>query len=107
MPPETRPDKKKVTDEVWDDDRVREFLTRTPYPGHDHPDFVLLLKAYRGMRPEDFERFARFFAAHGHDFDARNEAGETFMQFVARHRQARPFLDIIAAVRSANGRTAS
>jgi hypothetical protein len=95
-----RPDKKKVTDEVWDDARVREFLHRRPYPGHDHPDFVLLLNAYRGMRAEDFERFARFFVEDGHDFDARNEDGETFMEFVSGHHQAQPFLEIIAAVRA-------
>ena len=94
-----RPDKKKVTDEVWDDARVREFLKPRP-AGPDAADFVLLLHAYRGMRPEDFERFARFFVDDGHDFDARNEKGETFMEFVARHRQARPFLDIIDAARA-------
>jgi len=95
-----RPDKKKVTDEVWNDDRVREFLAREPYSGSDHPDFVLLLNAYRGMRPEDFVRFIGFFLADGHDLDARNDAGETFSEHVARHRHARAFIDIIASARA-------
>ena len=94
-----RPDKKSVTDEVWDDARVRQFLEPRP-PGPDAPDFALLLHAYRSMRPEDFERYARFFVDAGHDFDARNADGETFMQFVARHRQARAFIDIIETVRA-------
>ena len=95
-----RPDKKKVTDEVWSDARVREFLARKPYPGNDHPDFILLLNAYRGMRPEDFVRFIRFFLAEGHDPDARNEEGETFAEHVAAHRQAREFIDILANARA-------
>jgi hypothetical protein len=94
-----RPDKKKVTDEIWDDARVREFLAPRP-PGPDAPDFARLLFAYRHMRLEDFERFARFFAAEGYDFDARSADGETFMQFVAGHRQAGPFIEVIATVRA-------
>jgi len=94
-----RPDKKSVTDEVWDDARVREFLAPRP-SAPDAPDFARLLHAYRSMRPEDFERFARFFAEDGHDFDATNAQGETFMQFVAGHRQGRVFIDIIERVRA-------
>lgn len=97
--PPVRPDKKKITDEVWDDARVREFLDRRPYAGRDAADFVLLLNAYRGMRADDFARFIRFFIAELHDLDARNEQGETFAQHVASHRQAQEFIAIIAAAR--------
>ena len=49
-----RADKKKVTDEVWDDARVQSFLEPRPVPDGDSADFALLLNAYQGMRPEDF-----------------------------------------------------
>jgi len=98
-----RPDKKKVTDEVWSDTRVREFLAREPWPGDDHPDFVLLLNAYRGMRPDDFARFMRFFLEDGHDPVARNAEGETFAEHVAGHHQAGEFIDIIERARAGAG----
>ena len=53
------PSQPKVTDEVWDDERVKRFLDLQP-SGED-ADFHVLVKAYRGMRPEDFERFLGFF----------------------------------------------
>ena len=95
----TRPDKKKVTDEVWSDDRVREYLSRKPYASADHRDFVLLLYAYRAMRIEDFQRFVEFFVADGHRLDARNEDGETFVDYVASHRHARDFIAVVERAR--------
>ena len=50
------PSQPQVTDEVWDDDRVKSFLSLEPN-STETADFYVLLKAYRGMRPEDFERF--------------------------------------------------
>ena len=88
-----RADKKKVTDEVWDDERVRSFLTPRPVVGGDSADFTLLLNAYQGMRPEDFARFIGFFLADGHDLDAANANGETFIDYVTGHRRAAPFID--------------
>jgi len=97
----TRPDKKKVTDEVWSDERVRDYLSREPYASGDDPDFVLLLYAYRAMRVEDFARFVAFFVAEGHRLDARNEDGETFVDYVARHRHARDFIAVVERARGA------
>ena len=92
-----RPDKKIITDEVWDDERVRSFLLpRTPQ-GADDPDFVLLLNAYRGMRVDDFARFIRFFRDAQHDVDAANERGQRFIEFIAPHRHAQAFADILIA----------
>ena len=65
-----RKDKQKVLDEVWDDDRVRGFLTKSvpvqsgqPLPGD--ADFYVLRHAYQSMRPDDFERFLDYFTAAG------------------------------------------
>ena len=51
-----RPDKAKVVDEVWDDARIDEYLTKQAMGG-ESVAFSLLLNAYRSMRPADFERF--------------------------------------------------
>jgi hypothetical protein len=92
-----RPDKKSITDEVWDNDRVRSFLSpRTPQGG-DHPDFLILLNAYRGMRVDDFVRFLRFYCDERHDLDARNEAGQRFIEVIVRHRHGKPFADAMIA----------
>jgi hypothetical protein len=92
-----RADKQKVTDEVWDDDRVKSFLEPRLAVGKDSADFTLLLHAYQGMRPGDFDRFIAFFTADGHDLNATNEQGETFVDYVARHRKATPFVEVMVA----------
>ena len=52
------PSQPQVTNEVWDDDRVKSFLEMEAYDGN--VGFHLLMRAYRGMRPADFERFLPF-----------------------------------------------
>jgi hypothetical protein len=99
-----RPDKKSVTDEVWDDQRVLSFLAPLPRQGRDDADFTLLVNAYRGMRPDDFARFIGFFKKAGHDLDARNEAGQTFIEYVASHRLSTPFVAIMVAAGAVSNR---
>jgi hypothetical protein len=90
-----RPDKKIITDEVWDDQRVRSFLvSRTPQGGDD-PDYLLLLNAYRGMRVDDFARFIRFYCDEQHDLNAKNENGQHFVEFIATHRHGKPFIEVM------------
>jgi len=92
-----RPDKKIITDEIWDDERVRSFLMPLPAQGNDDKDFTLLVNAYRGMRIDDFVRFIRFFREAQHRLDAESESGETFVEFIARHRHGKPFVDAVIA----------
>jgi hypothetical protein len=92
-----RPDKKSITDEVWDNDRVRSFLAPQPPQGADAADFTLLVNAYRSMRADDFARFIAFFVQEKHDLNARNEAGQTLIQFIAPHRHAAAFVDVLTA----------
>ena len=100
-----RPDKKTITDEVWDDDRIRSFLVpRTPQGGDD-PDFLTLLNAYRGMRPDDFARFMRFYKDARRCLNPRNEAGQTFIEHIAPHRHAKEFIDILLAAGASVQRT--
>lgn len=86
------PSQPSVTDEVWDDDRIKSFLDLEPY-GHESADFYVLLKAYRGMRPDDFERFLRFFVEAGRDLDATDRSGRTIWDIMARHRHGAPFIE--------------
>ena len=107
-----------VTDEVWDDDRVKSFLNLQPYlistsvnapvnhltspdenpdanqnvARREAADFHVLLKAYRSMRPEDFARFLVFFSQAERNLDAQDKQGRTLWQIIAGHRHAEAFL---------------
>src|SRR5690554_7884622 len=79
------PDKPKVLDEEWSDERVKSHLPSSPK--EEGADYTALLKAYRAMRAEDFERFVGFFVEAGGDLNATDEAGETLMDLVSQHRK--------------------
>ena len=111
-----------VTDEVWDDARVKSFLNLQPYlistsvnapvnhltspdenpdanpdenqsvARREAADFHVLLKAYRSMRPEDFARFLVFFSQAERNLDAQDKQGRTLWQIIAGHRHAEAFL---------------
>ncbi len=100
-----RPDKKIITDEVWDDERVRSFLVPKSAQGGDTADFVLLLNAYRAMRVDDFARFIRFFVEDRHDLDASNERGQRFVEVIASHRHGKPFAEIMCAAGARSAQT--
>ena len=84
------PTQPQVTDEVWDDARVKSFLELEPYG--ENADFHVLLKAYRGMRVADFERFLRFFNDSGRNLDARDSKGRTLWSIIENHRQGAEFI---------------
>lgn len=69
------PDKPKVIGEEWSDERIRGFLDIVPYDPAINADYHVLLKAYRAMRAEDFERFIGFFVAAGRDPERGGRAG--------------------------------
>ena len=87
------PTQPSVTDEVWDDDRVKSFLEMEPY-GDESADFHVLLKAYRGMRPDDFSRFLRFFVEAGREINARDKQGRTLWDIIEKHRQGAEFIAV-------------
>ncbi len=92
-----RPDKEKVIDEVWDDERVAGFLNKQPM-GTEPADYSILLNAYRAMRPADFERFLVMYVADGRDPGARSRSGETLRETIATHRHGAPFRRLLEAV---------
>ena len=89
-----RPDKLKVIDEVWNDERIQGFLgaevpvlAGNPLEG-DH-DFYVLLRAYRSMRIQDFEKFLDVFTQNEGNCDAVNGDGQTLEEVLSTH--AKPF----------------
>ena len=57
------------------------------------------IKAYRGLRIDDFERFVRFFVEAGLDLDGKDEHGKTFVQAIADQRGAPEYIEVIEKAR--------
>lgn len=89
-------DKEKVLDEVWNEQRVKDFLNVQPAQGVD-ADFHVLLKAYQAMRLENFEEFIDFFIAEGRDINAKGPEGETVLSIISQHRRSTEYADVIRA----------
>lgn len=70
-----RKDKKQVIGEEISDDSIRLFTGVEP-ADDTPPSLHKLVKAYRGLRIDDFEKFLTFFKDAGYDTDAK-DAGAT------------------------------
>ena len=84
-------DKKVIEGEIFDDNRVRSFLNVLPPSGVD-ADFHALEIAYRGMTPDSFERFIKFFREAGRNLQARNPQGQTIADVIKQHRHGEEYL---------------
>lgn len=87
-------DKQKVLDEVWTEERVKDFLHVQPAEGLE-ADFHVLLKAYQSMRLENFEEFVGFFVEDGRNINARGPEGETVLSIVSRHRRSGDYAEVL------------
>ncbi len=74
-------------DEEWSDERLKTFLSLEP-PASLPADYNILLKAYRGMTAELFDRFVPFFVEDGRDINVALEDGSTFLDLVSSHRKS-------------------
>jgi len=83
-----------VRNEEWGDDRLTAFLELQP-PASLPADYNILLKAYRGMTAELFERFIAIYTAAGHDINVALDDGSTFLDLVCSHRKATEYARII------------
>ncbi len=93
-----RKDKKQVIGEEISDESIRLFLE--PEPADDTPASLhKLIKAYRGLRVDDFERFLGFFVEAGYDLNARDAKGQDFVALISDQRQAEPYIELIQAAR--------
>lgn len=89
-------DKQKVLGEVFTDERVKGFL-EVINVGDTDPDFTVLERAYRGMNIGNFVTFVKFFCEEGKNINCVNKDGQTFLQVIAKHRLATPY---VAALKS-------
>ncbi|MBL7250001.1 PA4642 family protein [Alloalcanivorax sp. C16-2] len=89
-----RKDKQKVIGEPMTDEQIKVFLDFPPEDG-ENPDFHVLLKAYRALRVEDFERFVAFFQEQGRDLRATDTQGRTLLDIVRGHGKSEPFVAIL------------
>ncbi|QGZ32319.1 PA4642 family protein [Stutzerimonas stutzeri] len=93
-----RKDKKQVIGEAISDESIKLFLE--PEPADETPPSLhKLIKAYRGLRIDDFERFLGFFVEAGYDLDAKDAKGRDFIALIADQRQAEPYIELIKAAR--------
>jgi hypothetical protein len=87
-------DKEKVLDEVWTQDRVKDFLNVKPADDIE-ADFHVMLKAYQSMRLENFEEFVGFFKAEGRDLNATNPKGQTALSIIKQHNKSGAYVEIL------------
>ncbi|MBG6288154.1 MULTISPECIES: PA4642 family protein [Pseudomonas] len=93
-----RKDKKQVIGEEIDDAEIKLFLDVEP--ADDTPASLhKLVKAYRGLRIDDFERFVGFFVEAGYDLSAKDAQGKDFVALIQDQRQAEPYIEVIKSAR--------
>ncbi|GLK87809.1 PA4642 family protein [Pseudomonas turukhanskensis] len=93
-----RKDKKQVIGEEIGDEPIKLFLTVEP--ADDTPASLhKLVKAYRGLRIDDFERFLGFFVEAGYDLNAKDAKGHDFVALIQDQRLAEPYIEAIKAAR--------
>jgi len=88
------PSQPQVLDEIWDDQRIQSFLKLQPF-NEQAADFCVLIKAYQGMRAEDFHRFITFFIDAGRDINALDDGGRTVLDIISKHRHATEFVKVL------------
>ena len=89
-----RKDKEKVLGEHFDDERIKSFLNFPPAEGVSR-DYHVLVKAYRGMREENFNTFIQFFLDAGYDINATGPEGETFLQNIKTHHSGGSYIETL------------
>lgn len=94
-----RKDKKQVIGEEISEDSIRLFLDVEP-ADDTPPSLHKLVKAYRGLRIDDFERFLTFFKEAGYDLDARDAKGNDFVALIQDQRLAEPYIEAIKAAKA-------
>ncbi len=93
-----RKDKKQVIGEEITEESIKLFLAVEPADATP-PSLHKLIKAYRGLRIDDFERFVGFFVEAGYDLTATDAQGNDFIALVQDQRFAEPYIEIVKAAR--------
>lgn len=93
-----RKDKKKVVGDEISDDLIKVYLDVEPADATP-PALHKLIKAYRGLRVDDFERFIGFFIEAGYTLNARDANGRDFIELIQDQRQAELYIEVVRAAR--------
>jgi len=86
-----RKDKVKIIGEEISDERIKSFLDLEP-ADNTPSSLYKLLKAYRGLRSDDFARFVNFFTQQGFDLLAKDQNGNDFISIISNHKNAASYL---------------
>lgn len=93
-----RKDKKQLIGDEIGDAQIKLFLDFEPADATS-PSLHKLIKAYRGLRIDDFERFLVFFVEAGHDLDGKDEHGNDFITLISDQRNAEDYIELIRKAR--------
>ncbi|WHS59411.1 PA4642 family protein [Pseudomonas sp. G2-4] len=93
-----RKDKKQVIGDEIGDEQIKLFLNFEPIDATS-PSLHKLIKAYRGLRTHDFERFLTFFVEAGYDLNGKDEQGNDFVAQVRDQRNAEEYIELIEKAR--------
>ena len=94
-----RKDKKQVIGDEIGDEQIKLFLDFEPVDATS-PSLHKLIKAYRGLRIDDFERFLGFFVEAGYDVDGKDQQGKTFVDLIGDQRNAPEYIELIEKSRT-------
>ena len=91
-------------DEEWSDERLKTFLDAEPPIGMP-TDYNVLLRAYRGMTAELFERFIVIYKGGGRDINVTLSDGSNFLDLGSQHRKSADYaaaLEAAGAIKNSN-----
>jgi len=94
-----RKDKKQVIGDEIGDEQIKLFLNFEPVDATS-PSLHKLIKAYRGLRVDDFQRFLGFFLEAGYDLDGKDAEGNDFIALIRDQRNAPDYIELIENARS-------
>ena len=87
-----RANKVRVTDSVWDDERIQNFLNR-PSMGQETEDCRRLLFAYRSMRRGDCKRSVGAFVTTDGEVNRKSIDGLTRAPEIKMHLKSAAFIN--------------
>ncbi|VVN72928.1 PA4642 family protein [Pseudomonas fluorescens] len=93
-----RKDKKQVIGDEIGDAQIKLFLDFEPVDATS-PSLHKLIKAYRGLRIDDFQRFLGFFVEAGYNLDGKDEQGKDFVELIQDQRNAAEYIELIQKAR--------
>lgn len=93
-----RKDKKQIIGDEIGDEQIKLFLDFEPVDATS-PSLHKLVKAYRGLRIDDFERFLKFFVEAGYDLGGQDEHGKDFVALIEDQRNAAQYIELIQQAR--------